>query len=114
MMATSTGVSRATQKKLTPFDDESAQSDHKVEFGGWETILAKRHLRIENPPQLRINRARILDWLLDVCRAFELRWESYWCAVEMLDHLIFEVESVKITNIHMLAVTALFMASKIH
>ncbi len=41
----------------------------------------QKFLKISNPTNVKINRARILDWLLDVCRAFELRWETYWCAV---------------------------------
>jgi hypothetical protein len=74
----------------------------------------EKYLQICNPPNIRINRARIIDWLLDVCRAFELRWESYWCAIELLDFMIFVVDFVRVSNIHIVAVTCLFIGSKIH
>lgn len=31
---------------------------------------SEKYLKIENARDVRINRARIIDWLLDVCRAF--------------------------------------------
>lgn len=36
----------------------------------WCALINMKHLKIQNPPHIKINRARILDWLLDVCRAF--------------------------------------------
>lgn len=41
-----------------------------VEGTSWNKLLAKKHLRVANHPRIKINRARILDWLLDVCCAF--------------------------------------------
>lgn len=46
-----------------------------------QKIKERKFLKVSNPTNVKINRARIIDWLLDVCRAFELRWETYWCAV---------------------------------
>ena len=85
-----------------------------VEGTSWNKLLAKKHLRVANHPRIKINRARILDWLLDVCCAFQLRWESYWCTIELLDYLIFVIDCVGINNLHLISVTSLFISSKIH
>lgn len=37
---------------------------------GTRELIPEKYLKITNAVNLKINRARIIDWLLDVCRAF--------------------------------------------
>jgi hypothetical protein len=63
---------------------------------------------------IRINRARLIDWLVETCYIYKLRWQTLWTTIEIIDRVIIEKGKIKLENIHITGVAALFIASKYH
>lgn len=76
--------------------------------------LTEKKLLVTTNDSIRINRGRIFNWFFDVFGYFHLRWETFWCAVEIFDFLAYTVDCVRPQNVHLKGLTCIFMASKIH
>lgn len=71
-------------------------------------------VKFKKMDHVRINRARIIDWFVEICHLFQQSWETLWAAIGILDRMIVETGKVKLQNLHLYGCTALFMASKYH
>lgn len=71
-------------------------------------------VRFKKMEHVKLNRARMMNWLIEVCYSYRQSWQTFWAAISILDMLIIEKGKVKVENIHLYGVTALFMASKYH
>lgn len=72
----SKGTMRISQIRvpIVLLEDHSATAKkNSSRSRGYKDFEKEKHLKLVTS-NIRINRARIFDWLLDVCRAFELRW----------------------------------------
>lgn len=74
----------------------------------WEDTL----LNFSNIEHVRINRARLYNWFVEVCSVFNQSWQTLWSAIFILDYLIIKKGNIKVENIHLYGSTAFFMASK--
>lgn len=79
-----------------------------------KTDLLCQPVFITEVSEVRVNRARMVDWMLEVCDYCQLSWSTYWSAVSLLDLLILEHGFVRVDNIHLVGTVSLFMSSKIH
>ncbi len=54
----------------------------------------------------------MIDWFLEICYSYELDWESFWFAVELLDSLIADFKFVHTDNIHLVGMVCCFISAK--
>lgn len=71
-------------------------------------------IEVKKFEHVRINRARLYDWFVQVCAVFSQTWNTLWAAIAFLDKIIILKGDVTVDNIHLLGTTVLFMASKYH
>ena len=63
---------------------------------------------------VKINRARIFDWYIEICKVYDQSWQTFWMTRELMDKLIVDKNVVKISNIHLLGAVCFLIASKYH
>lgn len=60
-----------------------------------------------------IYRAKMLDWMAEVIGAFKLSNQTYFMAVNLMDRYLNNCQrSIKLDELHLIGVTAMFTASK--
>lgn len=60
-------------------------------------------------------RRRIITWLQDVCESFKCNERTFYLTVAIMDHYFYLIkgrETIEKKDLHLIGVTALFMASK--
>ncbi|EGR31142.1 n-terminal domain protein [Ichthyophthirius multifiliis] len=73
--------------------------------------VPKNCLFKHNIPQLL--RAKMLDWLIEVVKAYKFSEETYFMTVRLLDLYLEKTKKIKeISDIHLVGVTCFFIASK--
>lgn len=85
-------------------------TEYKVDLVPWRDKM----MNFTKMDHVRVNRARIHDWFVEVCRNFKQSWQTLWAAISILDELIIEKGKITIQNLHLYGVVSLFMASKYH
>ena len=69
---------------------------------------------LEQHPQLKPKmRAKVLDWLIEVCEEFAMHRETFYLAVNFFDRYLSVTADVPKTRLQIVGVTALFIAAKI-
>ncbi len=43
---------------------------------------------------IRINRARMFDWYIEICKVYQQGWQTFWTTRELLDKLIVDKNAV--------------------
>lgn len=61
---------------------------------------------------IKNNRAKLINWYLEIFSYYELDWTSFWFAVELLDTLIADFNYVSRDNVQIVGVVCCFMAAK--
>ena len=91
-------------------DSEFILGEQGQTFVPWTDSMVK----FKKMEHIRLNRARILDWFVEVCAIQNQSWQTLWAAMGILDRLIIEKGKIHPSNIHLYGTTALYLASKYH
>jgi hypothetical protein len=71
-----------------------------------------RLLRKQEFHLLKNNRARLIDWYLEVFGTYNLGWDCFWLTVELVDSLIADFDYVNLGNIHLVGIVCCFITAK--
>jgi hypothetical protein len=75
--------------------------------------LKDRALRKNEFLALKNNRAKLIDWYLEIFAHYKLGWECFWMTVELVDLLIADFNYVELNNIEIVAIVSCFITAKL-
>ncbi len=95
-------------KEYPEIESNFRKIDQNVSFIPWKNSMVE----FRKMEHVRINRARLYDWFVEVCKVYNQAWQTLWMAISILDKMIIEKGNIKVENIHLYGTAALFISSK--
>ena len=74
--------------------------------------IKDRILRKEEFRHVRNNRARLIDWYLEIFATYGMDWDCFWLTIELVDSLIADFNYVDLSNIHLVGIVCCFICAK--
>src|SRR5699024_5728602 len=115
-IAASSSSCRPTFQPITPLPNFAWANPIDV----WNNMLKNEQFYKRDPslfsrhPSLQpIMRAMLLDWLNEVCQAYNLTRQTYYLALDFFDRYLSTKEDMPKKRLQLLGITCLFIAAKI-